>query len=103
MSNIVVRFIQAIEDILQDAQLAVKVSEPFREDGVWIVDFCCSDYALVVQYKADVGFGLSANPTDFSSNPDERFFDFKEAAHRAIDLIRVQGLTLPRLNNADRA
>jgi hypothetical protein len=91
--------IAALKKKLGDS-LAVQVSEPFHESGVWIVDCWQDDYQLVIQYEPGVGFGISSAPDEFATKPDEFFVDGAAAYVRLLDLLQTRGQTIPTFSLA---
>ena len=55
----------------------VEIGEPLHSDGDWHLDIGRGDYSLVVEWRADRGFGVST-PTGnaYGPGPDEVYRDF---------------------------
>lgn len=88
-------FLEAVDSSLGQ-QVTRDITEPHAPGGVWVIDLYTEDYGLVVQYSERLGFGISANPTEFGDAPDERFSSEFDAARRSAELFRTLGRTMPR-------
>jgi transcriptional regulator with XRE-family HTH domain len=87
------KFIDLVKDECEG--VAVDVSEPANEDGIWFVDISKDDYVLVVQHSTKFGFGLSSGDIAFDVKSDEIYNDTFTAAARTIALVKSRGLTIP--------
>ena len=75
----------------------VAVDPPARRTGSWFVDVRKGMQAFVIEYRPQVGFGITSTPTDgYGEGPDELEADADAAAERVIELIRSRGRTKPQ-------
>lgn len=82
---------------------ALTVDAPDVGTGTWFLDAELQDHLVVVQWRADRGFGITT-PTrdDFGTKPHELYENAEAAYDRIVELLLIQtrtipGLTLPKL------
>jgi hypothetical protein len=79
------------------------IDSPGLETGTWFLDAELDGHMVVVQWRADRGFGVTTPTHDgFGTKPDELYENSDAAYDRVVELILSQtwsipGLTLPRL------
>jgi DNA-binding XRE family transcriptional regulator len=79
------------------------IDPPGLDTGTWFLDAELQGHLVVVQWRADRGFGVSS-PTrgDLNAKPDELYECLDVAYDRVVELLlsrtrTIPGLTLPRL------
>jgi hypothetical protein len=82
---------------------SLAIDSPALETGTWFLDAESEGHMVVVQWRADRGFGVTT-PTrdDFGTKPDELYENPDAAYDCVVELILSQtrtipGLALPRL------
>ena len=85
---------------------SLDIDAPDVENATWFLDAELQGHLVVVQWKADRGFGIST-PTrdDFGAKPHELYESLDAAYKRAVDLLlsqtrTVPGLPLPRIRES---
>lgn len=79
--------------------VAMEIDEPANEAGLWHLDVRPGAGLpwIVVEWKPDLGFGVSTpGADDYGSKPDELYSNPKAAFDRVVELIQSHGLTEPR-------
>jgi DNA-binding transcriptional regulator YiaG len=86
-----------LEARFPDALLAM--DRPESETGTWWLDATVQGHLVVIQWRADRGYGIST-PTrdDFGSKPHELYACAEAAYKRAVDLLLSQTRTVPGLS-----
>lgn len=79
-----------------DASLTIDT--PDTDTGTWFLDVSLQGHLVVVQWRADRGFGITT-PTrdDFGSKPHELYACADAAYERAVNLLLSQTSTIPGL------
>jgi DNA-binding transcriptional regulator YiaG len=84
-------------------EASLTMDRPELETGTWWLDVTLQGHLVVVQWRADRGFGVST-PTrdDFGTKPHELYECADAAYDRVVELLlsqtrAVPGLTLPKL------
>jgi len=73
-----------------------RIDEPADPGAPWFVDFVASKRAVVVECRADRGFGISTIDEDsYGQGPDEVYTSIALASRRVIELLRDGGRTAP--------
>lgn len=99
--NDVQRLRERLAERFPSASLAI--DSPGLETGTWFLDAALDGHMVVVQWRADRGFGLSTPTRDeFNAKPHELYEGLDAAYDRVVELLLSQtrtipGLTLPRL------
>jgi len=76
---------------------ACEVDAPSRPNGDWFIDIRLGDRSFVVQFRPDLGFGLSSTPSEgIGEGPDEFFEDEHEILERLIELLQTKTRTEPQ-------
>lgn len=87
-----------------DASLAI--DKPAIETGGWFLDAELQGHLVVVEWRADRGFGVSTpSEDDFGTKPDEVYPGCEAAYKRVVELLLSQtrtipGLSLPRIRES---
>jgi hypothetical protein len=82
---------------------SLTIDAPGLDTGTWFLDAELQGHMVVVQWRADRGFGVTTPTRDnFSAKPDELYECLDAAYDRVVDLLlsqtpSVPGLTLPKL------
>jgi DNA-binding transcriptional regulator YiaG len=82
---------------------SLTIDAPALDNGTWFLDAELQGHLVVVQWRADRGFGITT-PTrdDFNAKPQELYECLDAAYDRVVELLLSQartipGLTLPKL------
>lgn len=81
----------------------LSIDRPAIESGGWFLDASLEGHLVVVEWRADRGFGISTpSEDDFGLKPDEVYESADAAYDRVVELLlsltrTIPGLTLPRL------
>jgi DNA-binding transcriptional regulator YiaG len=82
---------------------SLTIDAPGLDTGTWFLDARLRGHLVVVQWRADRGFGITTPTRDnFNAKPDELYECLDAAYDRVVDLLLSQtpsipGMTLPRL------
>lgn len=82
------------------------IDRPKAETGSWFLDAGLQSHLVVVEWRADRGFGISTpSEDDFGAKPDEVYECADAAYKRVVDLLlsrtrTVPGLSLPRIRES---
>lgn len=85
---------------------SLTIDRPQLDTGTWFLDAELQGHVVVVQWRADRGFGVSTpSRDDFGSKPDELYDGADAAYDRVVQLLLSQtptipGLTLPGVREA---
>ena len=65
-------------------------------DGSWFLDIELDGHTLAIQWRADRGFGVTANPgAGYGEGADEVYADLETTSQRVLSLLLTQGRTVP--------
>lgn len=79
------------------------IDQPAVESSGWFLDAALRGHLVVVEWRADRGFGVSTpSEDDFGAKPDEVYPTMDAACDRVVELLltrtrTIPGLTLPKL------
>lgn len=82
------------------------IDRPKIESGGWFLDATLQGHLVVVEWRADRGFGISTpSEDDFGAKPDEVYETTESAYDRVVELLlsrtrTIPGLTLPRIRES---
>ena len=77
--------------------LTCEVDAPSRPKGDWFLDLKQGDRSFVVEFRPDLGFGLSSTPSEgLGEGPDEFFEDEHDVVERLVELLRTGIRTEPQ-------
>ena len=77
--------------------VVVEVDAPSKATGSWFSDVSKGKQSLVIEYRPNLGFGITSTPTDgYGEGPDELAGDVEEAARRVVALFRSRQRTKPQ-------
>lgn len=74
------------------------IDPPDVESGGWFLDVTLQDHLVVVEWRADRGFGVSTpSEDDYGAKPDEVYQALDVAYDRVVELLLSQTNTVPGL------
>ncbi|HEU4883023.1 MAG TPA: XRE family transcriptional regulator [Longimicrobium sp.] len=82
------------------------IDRPALESGGWFLDATLQGHLVVVEWRADRGFGVSTpSEDDFGAKPDEVYPTTDAACSRVVELLlsqtrTVPGRTLPKIRES---
>jgi DNA-binding XRE family transcriptional regulator len=78
-------------------KLTSEVDAPSRPTGDWFINVRLGDRSFVVEFRPDLGFGLSSTPSEeLGEGPDEFFEDEVQVLERLIELLQTKARTEPQ-------
>lgn len=85
---------KAVLDRFPKAELSLDRAE--TESGSWFLDVTLGDYSLVVEWRPQVGIGVTSNPeAGYGEGPEEVYQDPTEAQERVLKLLLSKTKTVP--------
>jgi hypothetical protein len=92
--------IEGLRDALAERfpSITTEIDIPADENGLWHLDVCSNDKAtfIVVEWKSDLGFGISTpSADDYGLKPDELYPNPQAAYDRVSQLLLSGGRTNP--------
>lgn len=77
---------------------SVTIDPPDVESGGWFLDATLEGHLVVVEWRADRGFGVSTpSKDDYGVKPDEVYQTAEAAYNRIVELLLSQTTTVPGL------
>lgn len=74
----------------------VRLSIPNKPTNWWMLDVIYPDYHLCVEWKADMGFGLTSNETHgYGEGCHETYKTLAEVLPRVLELVQGKLATIP--------
>lgn len=78
-------------------KLTCEVDAPARPNGDWFIDLKLGDRSFVIEFRPDLGFGLSSTPSEgLGEGPDEFFEDEGDVVERLAELLHTKTRTEPQ-------
>lgn len=76
---------------------ACEVDAPSQPNGGWFIDVAVEDRTFVIEFRPDLGFGMSSTPTEgLGEGADEFFEAASEVVERMAELLHTKSRTAPQ-------